>query len=364
MNFIHELPEWPNFRWRQDDLAPRLARLRLRQGRFLGRMENLGLTIQKTAELESRTQEVLRTSEIEGEILAPDRVRSSIAQRLGLDSAAVAPADRRVEGVVAMTMDATQDFASPLTEERLLRWHAGLFPGRADLKVGAWRDDMKGPMQIVSGALGDPKIHYEAPPAARLPAEMRAFLDWENSSDGTDPLLKAAIAHMWFEMIHPFDDGNGRIGRAVADRALARSENSGRRFYSISAQILRDRKEYYQELELTGKGGLEVTSWAAWFLDCIDRALDGAERSLATSLRKDAFWKSHGGKALNPRQSLILNMLLDDFQGKLTTKKWATIAKCSHDTALRDISDLIGKKILVQDPAGGRSTSYSLLPSP
>lgn len=361
MSYIHEHPDWPKFWWHQEDLTPRLAELRLRQGRFLGRMENLGLSLQKTAELESRTQEVLRTSEIEGEILAVDKVRSSIARRLGVDIAGLIPSDRRVDGVVEMTLDATLDFARPLTAERLFRWHAGLFPGRTDLKVGAWRDDMKGPMQVVSGALGEPKIHYEAPAAARLDAEMQAFLDWENAQDALDPLLKAAIAHLWFEMIHPFDDGNGRIGRAIADRALARSENSGRRFYSISAQIMRDRKDYYRELELTGKGGLDVTDWTVWFLNCLGRALDGAERSLATALRKDAFWKTHAGATLNPRQSLMLNLLLDEFQGKLTTKKWATVAKCSHDTALRDIMSLIEKKILVQD-AGGRSTNYLLLP--
>lgn len=360
--YIHERDGWPKFDWNQAVLTPVLTALRLRQGRFLGRMEALGFALQKTAELESRTIEVLKTSEIEGEILAENKIRSSIARRLGLDIAGLVPSDRRVDGIVEVTLDATTRYAEPLTAERLFRWHAALLPGRDDITIGAWRTDKQGPMQVVSDSLSNPKVHYEAPAAARLEADMGAFLDWDARETTLDPILKAAVSHLWFVLIHPFDDGNGRIARAIADRALARSENSPRRFYSMSAQIRVDRGEYYRELEMTGKGDLDITNWLRWFLGCLDRAFDGAENSLAVVLRKDAFWKTRGGEALNPRQSLILNMLLDEFKGKMTTKKWAVLAKCSHDTALRDIQDLVTRKVLVQDEAGGRSTSYSLAP--
>lgn len=360
MEYIHQREGWPHFKWDQDAMGPLLTALRLRQGRFLGRMEGLGFALRNTAELESRTLEALKSSEIEGEILSPNKVRSSIARKLGLEIAGLMPSDRRVDGVVEMTLDATRNFEKPLTPERLFSWHRALFPGRTDLTIGAWRTDREGPMQVVSNSLSEPKVHYEAPVAERLPAEMSAFLAWDAAEQGLDPILKAAISHLWFVMIHPFDDGNGRITRAITDRALARSENSPHRFYSMSAQIRVERDEYYRELELTGKGDLSITSWLLWFLGCLDRAFDGAEKSLAAVLRKDAFWKTHGGDALNARQSLILNMLLEDFKGKLTTKKWAAIAKCSHDTALRDIQQLIDKGILIQDEAGGRSTSYSL----
>lgn len=341
-------------------MAPLLTALRLRQGRFLGRMENLGFVQRNTAELESRTLEALKSSEIEGEILSPAKVRSSIARKLGLDIAGLLPSDRRVDGVVEMTLDATRGFTAPLTPNRLFDWHRALFPGRTDLTIGAWRTDREGPMQVVSNSLSEPKVHYEAPAAERLESEMTAFLAWDAAEQGLDPILKAAISHLWFVMIHPFDDGNGRITRAITDRALARSENSPHRFYSMSAQIRIERDDYYRELELTGKGDLSITSWLFWFLGCLDRAFDGAEKALAAVLRKDAFWRTHGGAALNARQSLILSMLLEDFKGKLTTKKWALISKCSHDTALRDIAGLLEKGILAQDEAGGRSTSYSL----
>ena len=341
-------------------MAPLLAALRLRQGRFLGRMEGLGFALRNTAELESRTLEAIKSSEIEGEILSPNKVRSSIARKLGLDIAGLLPSDRRVDGVVDMTLDATRNFSEPLTPERLFGWHRALFPGHTGLTIGAWRTDKEGPMRVVSNSLSEPKVHYVAPAAELLPAEMAAFLAWDSAEQGLDSILKAAISHLWFVMIHPFDDGNGRITRAITDRALARSENSSHRFYSMSAQIRMERDDYYEELELTGKGDLNINSWLFWFLGCLDRAFDGAEKALTTVLRKDAFWKTHGGAALNARQSLILNMLLDEFKGKLTTKKWSTLAKCSHDTALRDIQQLIDKGILAQDEAGGRSTSYSL----
>lgn len=362
MSYIHERETWPNFTWDEKSLAPDLAALRLRQGRFLGRMESLGLGLQQRAELESLTLEAVKTSEIEGEILAENKVRSSIARKLGLDIAGLVPSDRRVDGAVDMTLDATRTFSEPLTRERLFRWHKALFPVAGNLKIGAWRDDAKGPMQVVSGSLAEPKVHYEAPPAERLEREMARFLDWENARDALDPVLKAGIAHLWFVLIHPFDDGNGRIARAIADRGLARSENSARRFYSMSAQIRLERNDYYRILELTGKDGLDITGWLNWFTACLEHAFTGAETAAAAALRKEKFWKEHGGAALNARQSLILNRLLDGFEGKLTTVKWAKLAKCSHDTALRDITDLLERGILVKDAAGGRSTSYSLKP--
>ncbi|OGR95620.1 MAG: cell filamentation protein Fic [Elusimicrobia bacterium RBG_16_66_12] len=362
MTYIYQLDGWPHFTWDAPSLAPALTALRLRQGRLLGRMESLGFSLQKEATLESMTLEVVKTSEIEGDVLAEDQVRSSIARRLGMDIAGLVPSDRRVDGVVDMLLDATGKFERPLTVERLFRWHAALFPGRTDLKVGAWRDDARGPMRVVSGQIGAEKVHYEAPPAERLDAEMKAFLDWENGQDSLDPVLKAAIAHLWFVTLHPFDDGNGRIARALADRALARSENSGQRFYSMSAQIRLERKAYYDVLELTQKDTLDITDWLRWFLGCLDRAFAGADSAMATVLLKERFWKEHAGASFNARQRLMLNRLIDGFEGKLTTMKWAKLAKCSHDTALRDISDLIGRGILAQDAAGGRSTSYSLKP--
>ncbi|MDO8756872.1 MAG: Fic family protein [Elusimicrobiota bacterium] len=361
MPYLYELDGWPKFTWDAPKLIPALNALRLRQGRLLGRMENLGFNLQQQAALESLTLEVVKTSEIEGEYLAPDQVRSSIARKLGMDIAGLVPSDRQVDGIVGVLLDATRKFDEPLTKSRLCRWHADLFPGRSDIRAGAWRDDAKGPMQVVSGQLGAEKVHYEAPPAEQLEAEMQKFLDWENGASDLDPLLKAAIAHLWFVTIHPFDDGNGRIARAIADRGLARSENSRQRFYSMSAQIRLERKAYYAVLELTQKDSLDITPWLEWFLGCLDRAFAGTENGLAAVLGKDRFWKAHAGIALNERQRVILNRLLDGFEGKLTTKKWAKLGKCAHDSALRDIQDLIDRGVLVQD-AGGRSTSYSFKP--
>lgn len=360
MNYIHEHAAWPNFTWDDKSLIPILAALRLRQGKFLGRMESLGLGLQQKAELESRTLEAVKTSEIEGEFLAQNKVRSSIAKRLGLDIGGLEPSDRRVDGVVDMTLDATRSFGEPLTAERLFRWHKALFPGEETLRIGAWRDDAKGPMQVVSGSLAEPRVHYEAPAAERLEREMARFLDWENARDALDPILKAGIAHLRFVLIHPFDDGNGRIARAIADRGLARSENDTRRFYSMSAQIRLERDDYYDILELTGKDGLDITGWLNWFTSCLDHAITGAETAVSSALRKEKFWREHGAAGLNARQSLILNRILDGFEGKLTTVKWGKLAKCSHDTALRDIADLIERGVLIKDEGGGRSTSYSL----
>lgn len=363
--YIHQLPEWPRFHWDQATLAAPLTEIRHRQGRLLGRMEGLGFALQKEAELETLTLDVLKSSEIEGEKLDPDQVRSSIARRLGLEAGGTEPADRDVEGVVEMTLDATQNFAEPLTDERLFGWHAALFPtGRSGMRkiiVGAWRDDAGGPMQVVSGPVGKEKAHYEAPPAPLLPDEMARFLAWANEANRSDAVLRAGLAHLWFVTIHPFDDGNGRVARAIADWQLARSENSAQRFYSVSAQIRRERKDYYDLLERTQKGTLDITPWLQWFLACLGRAFDGTETTLAAVLRKARFWERTARKTTNDRQRLVLNRLLDGFTGTLTTKKWAVLATCSHDTALRDIQGLIDQGLLQKDDAGGRSTSYSLI---
>jgi Fic family protein len=362
--YIHELLDWPRFQWNSDGLAKRLAAVRLHQGRLVGRMQALGFRQQEEALLTTLTEDVLKSSEIEGEILDRDQVRSSIARRLGIDVGARPPADRNVEGVVEMMLDATQNFRSELTEERLFVWHASLFPtgrnGMSRIIVGAWRDEKSGPMQIFSGAFGREKVHYEAPAAGRLDTEMKSFLEWFNAEDNTDPVIKAALAHLWFVTIHPFDDGNGRIARAIADMSLARSEDSSQRFYSMSAQIRLERKAYYDMLEATQKGELDITPWLEWFLGCLGRAFDGAEQTLAAVFQKADFWKKHAAAKINQRQRDILNRLLDGFEGKLTSSKWALIEKCSPDTALRDIQDLVDQGILVKDQGGGRSTTYSL----
>ena len=363
-HYIYDRPDWPKFRWDQNAVVAPLAAVRHRQGRLIGRMESMGFSRRKEAVLETLTLDVLKSSEIEGEILNPDQVRSSIARRLGMDVAGLVPADRNVEGVVEMMLDATQHFEKPLTVERLFDWHAALFPtGRSGLhkiKVGGWRDDSKGPMQVVSGPIGRERVHYEAPAAQRLDAEMTAFIAWANQPGDTDPVLRAAIGHLWFVTIHPFDDGNGRIARAIADWALAQSEKSAQRFYSMSAQIRQERNAYYDILEKTQKGTLDITDWLEWFLGCLDRAFDATETTLAVVFRKARFWEKHADTPLNQRQRLILNKLLDGFDGKLTSSKWAKLTKCSQDTAHRDILDLVNIGILVKDSAGGRSTSYSL----
>ena len=364
--YIHQLSDWPKFRWDQHALAGTLADIRHRQGRLLGRMESLGFLLRQEAELETLTLDVLKSSEIEGEKLDAAQVRSSLARRLGIETAGMVAAERDVEGVVEMMLDATQKYAAPLSEERLLAGHAALFPtGRSGMRkiiVGAWRDDSHGPMQVVSGPVGKEKVHYEAPAAPLLDKEMSAFLAWANDSgDRTDMVLRAALAHLWLVTIHPFDDGNGRIARAVAEWALARSEHSPQRFYSMSAQIRHERNDYYTILETTQKGTLDVTAWLEWFLACLGRAFDGTEVTLGAVLRKARFWEKHARTQLNDRQRDVLNRLLDGFAGKLTTTKWATLEKCSHDTALRDIQGLIEQGLLRQDPAGGRSTSYSLV---
>jgi len=362
--YIHTLPDWPDFQWDQERLAGPLGALRHRQGRLIGRMETLGFSLRAEAKLRTLTQDVLKSSEIEGEILDREQVRSSIARRLGMDIGALVPADRNVEGVVGMILDATQHYSAPLTAERLFGWHAALFPtgysGMSKISVGRWRDDAKGPMQVVSGALGRQRVHFEAPAARRLKKEVTVFLKWFNGTDGTDAVLRAGLAHLWFVTLHPFQDGNGRIARAIADMALARSEQTAQRFYSMSAQIRIERKTYYYILEKTQRGDLDITPWLEWFLGCLDRAFDGTEETLGSVMHKARFWETHADASFNDRQRLMLNKLLDRFEGKLTSSKWATIAKCSQDTALRDILDLVDRGILAKDPAGGRSTSYSL----
>ena len=352
--YIHELKDWSSFHWSNDNLAEQLAAVRHHQGRLIGRMEALGFQLRKEAVLETLTEEVLKSSEIEGEILDKDQVRSSLARRLGMDAGALTPADRDVEGVVEVMLDATQNYDGQLTEDRLFAWHAALFPtgrsGMRRIKAGAWRSDSEGPMQIVSGPVGRERVHYQAPEAKRLGREVKAFLKWFNGPDDLEPVLKAALAHLWFVMIHPFDDGNGRIARAISDMALARSENSAQRFYSMSAQIRRERDAYYDVLEATQKGDLDITPWFQWFLGCLDRALDGAEDISRAVLKKARFWEAHAGVSFNDRQRSVLNRLLDGFEGKLTSSKWAKLTKSSQDTALRDIGDLLKRGILKRDP--------------
>lgn len=364
MKYIHELKKWPEFKWDQDLLTNKLTLVRHHQGRLIGRMETLGFQLRSEAVLKNLTEDVLKSSEIEGKILDQAQVRSSIARRLGMDISGLVPVDRDVEGIVEMMLDATQNYAKRLAQERLFAWHASLFPtgrsGMEKIRVGKWRDDKTGPMQVVSGPIGSKKVHYQAPPAKKLATEMRAFLTWFNRKDSMDLVFKSALAHLWFVAIHPFDDGNGRIGRAISDLLLARSENSSQRFYSMSAQIQVERKAYYKVLERTQKGDLDITAWLEWFLDCLDRAISGAENILADVLQKARFWDRYREESFNDRQRIILNRLLDGFEGKLTSSKWAKIGKCSQDTASRDINDLLKRGILIKNPGGGRSVSYSL----
>jgi Fic family protein len=362
--YIHELADWPRFRWNQGGLTGRLAAIRHEQGRLLGRMEALGFEFRQEALLQTLTEDVVKTSEIEGEHLDAEKVRSSIARRLGMDIGALKPVDRDVEGVVEMMLDATRHYQEPLTEERLFSWHASLFPtgrsGMRRIQVGAWRDAASGPMQVVSGPIGRTRVHYEAPAAERISSEMAAFLDWFDEDNGYDWVIKAGIAHLWFVTIHPFEDGNGRIARAIADLCLARSEQSTQRFYSMSAQIRQERKAYYEVLEQTQKGAMEITPWMDWFLHCLGRAIQGAQATLAAVLYKARFWAFAGAFPVNDRQRHVLNRMLDGFEGKMTTSKWAKLAKSSQDTAHRDILQLVDLGVLVRGDGGGRSTNYEL----
>ncbi len=362
--YIHQRRGWPKLAWSDERLAKNLAEVRHRQGRLLGRMEALGFPLRAEAVLQTLTADVMKSSEIEGEVLDKEQVRSSLARRLGMDIGALIPSDRHVDGIVEMLLDATQHYDEPLTAKRLFGWHAALFPtgwsGLRKILVGAWRTDKSGPMQVVSGPEGRERVHFEAPAASKLNGEMKSFLAWFNKDEAIDPVLKAGVAHFWFVTVHPFEDGNGRIARAIADMALARSEKSPQRFYSMSAQIRLERNKYYDRLEETQKGDLDISAQLEWFLKCLDRAIGGAETALASVFKKARFWELHAGASFNDRQRLVVNRLLNGFEGKLTSSKWAKLAKCSPDTALRDIDDLVKRGILVKDAAGGRSTSYSL----
>jgi len=384
--YIWQAGDWPNWRFDLAALAGPMVEVSRAQGLLLGRLADVGMALRDQASLSALTEDVVKTSEIEGERLDVESVRSSIARRLGVDIGALAPVDRHVEGVVEMVLDATANCTTPVTRERLFGWHAALFPtgysGLSKIKVGGWRDDASGPMQVVSGPIGRQRVHFEAPPADRLDAEMNRFLEWVNGELGEPPLIKAGLAHLWFVTLHPFDDGNGRVARAIGDLLLARADGSPQRFYSLSAQIQRERKAYYDILKRTQKNlpganfhaspagvrhrdvpdsrSMDVTEWLAWFLDTLHRAVDQAQHTLDAVLTKARFWQHWAATPLNERQVKLLNRLLDGFEGKLTSSKWAAIAKCSPDTALRDINDLLARGVLRKSGAGGRSTSYEL----
>jgi len=363
-NFIYEHDNWPNFTWNSGEIVNLLSEARNLQGRLIGKMESLGFDLRNEALLNTLELDVVKTSEIEGEILNPEQVRSSIARKLGMEIAGSVDSDRDVDGVVEMMLDATQNCFKPLTSERLFDWHAALFPtGRSGIQkitVADWRKDTTGPMQVISGAMGKEKVHFQAPNSELIEKEMQRFLDWFNNHNKTDLVLKAAIVHFWFVTIHPFEDGNGRITRALTDMLLARADNSNQRFYSMSAQIRQERKQYYGILEKTQKGDTDITEWMKWFLQCLINALKSTDSILTKVLFKAKFWNRHSKTIINARQKKLLNKLLDGFDGKLTSSKWAKIAKCSKDTAIRDISDLIKKGILQKEAAGGRSTNYEL----
>jgi len=364
--WVHEHQNWPNFTWDMESLASKLADIRHRQGRLLGRMEGLGFELKCEASLSTLTNDVVKSSAIEGENLNPEEVRSSIARRLGIDIAGLIPASRDIEGIVEMMLDATQQFSKPLTKDRFFDWHAALFPtGRSSMMhkitVGGWRTIDAGPMQVVSGPIGKEKVHFEAPDADRLEKEMQAFLKWFGNGDDIDPVIKAGIAHLWFVTIHPFEDGNGQIARAIGDMALARADGTQDRFYSLSSQIEAERKHYYAQLEKQQRATPDITDWLSWFLDCLGRAIANAETTLGNVLFKAQLWDKINQKRINDRQRLIINrMLEDDFEGLMNTSKYAKLAKCSNDTALRDIQELKERGIFIRNPGGGRSTSYRL----
>ena len=362
--YIHQKKDWPNFKWDSEDIVNLLSEARNLQGRLQGKMEALGFELRNEALLDTLTLDVLKTSEIEGELLNHDQVRSSIARKLGMEIAGSVESDRNVDGVVEMMLDATQNCFKPLTKTRLFDWHAALFPtgrnGIYKIIVGDWRKDTTGPMQVISGPMGKEKVHFEAPNSDLLEKEMSSLLNWFSQNNKIDLVLKASIAHLWFVTIHPFDDGNGRITRALTDMLLAQADKSNQRFYSMSAQIRIERKQYYDILEKTQKGDLNITNWIQWFLQCLINALNSTEEVLVKVLFKGNFWQIHSKTIINERQKKLINKLLDSFDGKLTSSKWAKIAKCSKDTAIRDINDLIEKEILRKEEAGGRSTNYEL----
>ncbi|WP_433576776.1 Fic family protein [Nocardia brasiliensis] len=363
--YIWEDPDWPDLRYDAERLTGPLAEVAQRQGHLLGRLADTEQAVREQAGLATLTEDVVKTSEIEGELLNAASVRSSIARHLGVDIGATAPTDRNVDGVVQMVLDATVHHDQAMTPERLFGWHAGLFPtghsGISRVRVGGWRTDATGPMEVVSGSYGRQRVHFEAPPAARLDTEMRRFLDWFNRDAIEPPIVKAGLAHLWFVTVHPFDDGNGRIARALGDLWLARADHSSLRFYSLSAQIQRDRNAYYNILERTQKGTLDVTEWLLWFLAAMQRSIAHADEAVDTVLMKTRFWRTWRQAPMNARQIAILNRLMDGFQGKLTTRKWSIITKCSQDSALRDINELVELGVLRRSDSGGRSTSYEVV---
>jgi len=363
--YIYEQKNWPHFTWDIAALSGRLGAVHHAQEQLLRKMETLGFQLRAEANLQSLTEEIIKSSEIEGEVFDKSQVRSSIARHLGMDIGGLVSADRNVDGVVDMMLDATQHFMMPLTADRLFGWHASLFPtgrsGMHKILIGQWRDDSSGPMRVVSGPMGREKIHFQGPLASAINLEMQKFLNWFNNYDGTDLILRASIAHLWFVTIHPFEDGNGRIARAISDMVLARSEKTAQRFYSMSAQIREDREDYYKFLEQTQKGNLNITQWLDWFLGCLGRAFEGASIILENVFQKARFWDNQRNTLFNERQRLVINRLLSGLEGKLTSSKWAKLAKCSQDTASRDIHGLIELGILIKNAAGGRSTSYSLV---
>ena len=362
--YLYNDQDWPIFKWNSEKLLPLISYVRNRQGRLIGKMGALGFELRNEANLEILTQEIIKSTEIEGENLNREQVRSSIARRLGLEIPGLVYSERNVDGIVDLMIDATKNFDQELNKERLFSWHAALFPtghsGMHKIIIGNWRDDSAGPMQVVSGVLGKEKVHYQAPPAAQLENEMRIFFDWFNLEQNTDLVLKSATAHLWFVTLHPFGDGNGRISRALSDMLLARSDEQSFRFYSMSTQIRKERNSYYDILEKTQKSGLDITGWLEWYLNCLLHSIENSEKLLEKIIYKHLFWLKHISININDRQRKILNLLLDDFEGVLNTTKWAKIGKCSQDTALRDIQDLIEKGILVKSEQGGRSTNYEL----
>jgi len=362
--YIYNNPNWPNFEWNSEKLLPLLSLVRNKQGLLIGKMSVLGFDLRNEANLQILTQEIVKSTEIEGEILDKEQVRSSVARRLGLEISGLVNSERNVDGIVDLMLDAITNYDKELSKERLFSWHASLFPegrsGMYNIKAGSWRDDSTGPMQVVSGALGKEKVHYQAPPAETLEKEMQQFIRWFNLNQKEDFVLKAAVAHLWFVTVHPFEDGNGRISRALSDMLLARSDEQTNRFYSMSTQIRKERNSYYEILEKTQKGAMEITNWLEWFLNCLLHSIENSEKLLEKIMFKHSFWIKHTGLTINDRQRKVLNLLMDDFEGALSTTKWAKIGKCSQDTALRDIQDLMEKGILMKSPQGGRSTNYEL----
>lgn len=362
--YIWQQTDWPDFTWDDAKLSYKLGRVRGLQGRLVGRMSALGFDLKNSAMLDALTADITKSLEIEGEILNVDQVRSSVARHLGIEIEGLPEADRYIDGVVQVMIDATQNYMQPLTAERFFNWHAALFPtGRSGvykITVADWRQGAE-PMQVISGAMGKEKIHYQAPDSDHVPYQMKLFLEWVNGNQKIDPVLKAAIAHLWFVTIHPFDDGNGRISRTITDLFLARADEMPHRFYSMSAEIRKQRKGYYEMLEKTQKGSLDITNWLEWFLDCLEAALLDTEKSISTILQKAAFWDKYRLVSMNERQIKMVNLFWDGFDGKLTSSKWAKITKCSPDTALRDIQDLITKGVFRKTDEGGRSTNYELV---